>query len=300
VGGDSERARLLRRAISIAVDYEEFIAIFNNGRGLTAQEVLPPGIFGHQEGGFNPYTFTKKDGRLQRKPIDEAKALMAQAGYPNGIDNKSGKPLVLYFDSAAAGPDAKPRLNWLRKQLKKLGVQLVLRVTDYNRFQEKMRKGTGQLFMWGWNADYPDPENFFFLLHGPESKVDHGGENAANYNNPEFNALFEKMKNMTNGPERQKVIDRMTAILQQDAPWIFGYFPKSFSLYHDWYHNVKPNLMANNTLKYKRIDPKVRLQKRVAWNEPVVWPLWLVLVLAITLLIPAVRMHRQRERSSAR
>jgi len=59
VGGESQRARLLRRAISIAVDYEDYISIFANGRGVAAQGVIPPGIFGHIEGeaGINPYVY---------------------------------------------------------------------------------------------------------------------------------------------------------------------------------------------------------------------------------------------------
>ncbi|MEO5343239.1 MAG: ABC transporter substrate-binding protein [Gammaproteobacteria bacterium SHHR-1] len=299
VGGDSERARLLRRAISIAVDYEEYIAIFANGRGLTAQGPLPPGIFGHRDGDINGYVFDAKEGQPQRKPLAEAERLMAQAGYPGGIDQQSGKPLVLYFDVAASGPDAKARLGWLRKQFAKLGIQLVLRSTDYNRFQEKMRKGTGQMFWWGWNADYPDPENFFFLLYGPQGKVEQGGENASNYANPEFDRLFEQMKNMTNGPERQRIIDQMLEILRRDAPWIWGYFPKAFSLHHGWYYNVKPNLMANNTLKYKRVDAAQRQQMRQQWNAPVLWPLAAALILLILLVLPAIRSHRQRERSRA-
>ncbi|QFY88130.1 ABC transporter substrate-binding protein [Magnetovirga frankeli] len=299
VGGDSERARLLRRAISIAVDYEEYIAIFANGRGLTAQGPLPPGIFGHRDGDINGYVFDAKEGQPQRKPLAEAERLMAQAGYPGGIDQQSGKPLVLYFDVAASGPDAKARLGWLRKQFAKLGIQLVLRSTDYNRFQEKMRKGTGQMFWWGWNADYPDPENFFFLLYGPQGKVEQGGENASNYANPEFDRLFEQMKNRVNGPERQQIIDQMLEILRQDAPWIWGYFPKAFSLHHGWYYNVKPNLMANNTLKYKRVNAAQRQQMRQQWNAPVLWPLGAALILLILLVLPAVRSHRQRERSRA-
>ena len=59
IGGDSERARLLRRAISIAVDYEEYISIFANGRGKPAQGPIPPGIFGNVQGeaGINPYVY---------------------------------------------------------------------------------------------------------------------------------------------------------------------------------------------------------------------------------------------------
>ena len=89
-------------------------------------------------------------------------------------------------------------LDWMRRQFEKINVQLVIRDTDYNRFQDKIRKGNAQIFEWGWNADYPDPENFLFLLHGPQGKVTAQGENAANYENPEFDRLFERMKNMPN------------------------------------------------------------------------------------------------------
>jgi ABC-type transport system substrate-binding protein len=301
IGGDSERARLLRRAISIAVDYEEYISIFANGRGVAAQGPIPPGIFGHREGeaGVNHYVYAWRDGRAQRRDLGEARALLAKAGYPRGRDPASGQALTLYFDTTATGPDDKARLNWMRKQLDKLGVQLVIRATDYNRFQEKMRTGTGQLFMWGWNADYPDPENFLFMLYGPNSKVDGGGENAANYANPEFDALFERMKNMDDGPERQEVIDQMVEIVRRDAPWAWGFYPKAFSLHHAWLGNLKPNLMANNTLKYRRLDPELRARRREEWNQPVVWPLWLIAGAVAGGLLPAVRVVRRRERSKA-
>ena len=300
VGGDSEQSRLLRRAISIAVDYEEYISIFANGRGLAAQGPVPPGIFGNIQGeaGVNPYVYDWKFGEPKRKDIEVALELMKQAGYPGGIDPKTKKPLILNFDTPSAGPDAKAQLNWMRKQYQKLGIQLVIRATDYNRFQEKMRNGTSQIFQWGWNADYPDPENFFFLLYGPNAKVKHHGENAANYSNPEFDRLFEKMKNIQNGPERLATIKEMTKIAQQDAPWLWGFHPKAFSLFHDWYRNVKPNLMANNLLKYRRVVSEDRQAKREAWNKPNYWPLILIGLFLMASLIPAVVAFRKRERSA--
>ncbi|HFD78950.1 MAG TPA: peptide ABC transporter substrate-binding protein [Gammaproteobacteria bacterium] len=297
VGGYSKRARLLRRAISIAMDYEEYISIFANGRGIPAQGPLPPGIFGYVGGraGIDPYVYDWTPQGPRRKPISEARRLLAEAGYPDGRDLESGKPLVLYLDTTGGGPDDSARLNWIRKQFAKLDIQLQIRNTDYNRFQDKMLKGTAQIFQWGWNADYPDPENFLFLLYGRNGKVEHQGENAANYANPEFDRLFERMSNMDNGPERQRVIDRMVEILRRDAPWVFGFFPKQFVLYHGWYHNAKPNLMANNTLKYRRIDPLLREQKRREWNRPILWPLGLLALLLVVAILPAVIAYRRRE-----
>ena len=301
VGGDSERARLLRQAIAIAIDFEEFISIFRNGRGEVAQGPLPPGIFGNRSGeaGVNPVTHRWQHGDLQRRSIDEANRLLAEAGYEDGRDPATGGPLILYYDTPAAGPDSKSMLQWYRKQLDKLGIELVIRSTDYNRFQEKMLKGTAQIYTWGWNADYPDPENFFFLLYGPNGKVESKGENASNFSNREFDNLFLQMKDMPNGAERQQVIDRMVEILRHESPWLFGFFPKAFSLHHAWYRNAKPHLMANNTLKYKRVDGETRAAAQRRWNQAVLWPIALLSAVLVISIIPAVRGFRARERSRA-
>jgi oligopeptide transport system substrate-binding protein len=296
VGGNSEQARKLRQAITIAVDYDEYISIFMNGRGLPAQGFLPPGIFGYAEGepGHNPYLYDWQDGKLQHKTIEVAKQLMAEAGYANGIDPKTKESLILYFDTGLASVDDRPRSTWYRKQLEKLGVKLVIRATDYNRFQEKIRNGNTQIFTWGWNADYPDPENFFFLLYGGNSKVKFGGENAVNYQNPTFDKLFEAMRNMDNSEQRYQLIQQMQEILRHDAPIGFGFHPKRFSLFHSWYQNLKPNSMANNELKYMRINSAARTQKRLAWNKPIFWPLGVGALLLVLALIPAINAYRRR------
>jgi len=297
VGGDSQAARKLRQAISIAVDYEEYISIFSNGRGIPAQSPIPPGIFGFQQGevGINHTVYAWKEGKAVRKPLSEAKRLLAEAGYKNGVNSKTGKTLILYLDATGSGPDSKARLAWWRKQFAKLDIQLVIRSTDYNRFRSKMNKGTAQMFMWGWNADYPDPENFLFLLYGPNGKVKTQGENAANYSNPKFDRLFEKMKDMPSSPARQAVINEALDILQNDSPWLWGLHPKGFSLHHDWYFNSKPNAMSHNTLMYKRIDPKLRKQRQNEWNQPIVWPLVVSFLLLLLTLVPAWRAWKKSE-----
>ena len=300
VGGYSEPASKLRRAIAIAVDYEEYISIFLNGRGVPGQSPIPPGIFGHLEGeeGINRQVYRLDNGKPVRRSLDQAKRLLAEAGYKNGIDPKTGQPLILYLDTSGSGPDSKSQLAWWRKQFEKLDIQLVIRNTDYNRFRAKVSKGTAQMYEWGWNADYPDPENFLFLLYGPNGKVVSQGENASNYSNKQFDTLFEKMKDMSNGPERQEIINQMVSILRHDSPWLWGFYPKSFSLQHAWYFNSKPNAMAHNTLMYKRIDHELRKQKRHEWNKPVVWPIGVLMILLLLSILPAWRIWRRSETES--
>ena len=300
VGGYTERARKLRQAIAIAVDQEENISIFANGQGIAAQGPIPPGIFGYRddESGIDSYVYDWVDGAPRTKPISAARQLLAEAGYPNGRDAQTGEPLVLYFDVTNRGPDSKAQFDWVRKQFQKLNIQLVVRSTDYNRFQEKMRSGTAQIFQWGWNADYPDPENFLFLLYGPNGKSLFSGENAANYQNPAFDKLFEQMRVLPDGEQRQQIIDQMVEIARHDAPWIWGFHPKRFTLFHAWNKNIKTHLMANNTMKYQRIDVALREKLQKQWNQPLWWPLWLTALMILLVLLPAWRLYLRRKYQS--
>ena len=107
------------------------------------------------------------------------------------------------------------------------------------------------------------------------------------------------MKNMDNGPARQAVMDKITTLLQQDAPWMWGFHPKSFGLSHAWMKNGKPNQMANNGLKYQRLDTALRAQKRADWNGAVVWPFVLLVIVLVLLAWLGVRAWKRSEAAVA-
>jgi ABC-type oligopeptide transport system substrate-binding subunit len=289
VGGYDEQHRKLRQAIAIAVNMDEYISIFLNGRGMIAQQPIPPDIFGYISGkaGMNADVYDWVNGHPQRKPLTYAKQLLAEAGYPNGISRKTGKPLVLTYDAiSSGGADERSQFDWLQKQFAKLNIQLIVNDTNYNRFQEKMRTGNAQLFMWGWGADYPDPENFLFILYGPNGKVKYGGENASNYNNATFNQLFEQMKNMPDTPARLAIILQMDKIFQQDLPWFGAFNVQTYQLVHSWVIPRKPNAMSYNTLKYSRIEPQQRDSLQQRWNQPHWLAIWVSLIVLLLLILP--------------
>lgn len=302
VGGTSIKARKLRQAISIVINFDEYIAIFYNGRGLPAQGPIPIGIFGYQEGetGINPFVYHWQDGRRSRRSLNDARQLMVEAGYPNGRDPKTGRALILNYDvPIKAGPDEKSELEWMMKQFAKLGIDLTVRGTQYNRFQEKMRAGNAQIFSWSWIGDYPDPENFLSLLYGKNGKVKFGGENAANYSNPEYDRLFDMMKNGDNNPKRLEIIKKMLEIVRRDAPWVWGMNPETFVLTHSWISSIKTNPMNINTLKFVAIDVPLRNKLREQWNKPVLWPLGVIILAIIVLLFPMIWVWQHREKSPA-
>ncbi|MBO9685006.1 ABC transporter substrate-binding protein [Roseateles chitosanitabidus] len=302
---DEARHRKLRQALSIAIDWEEgYGRIFKNRGGVTAFGPVPPGVFGSREaqrGFFNPVTHKIVDGQVQRRSLDDAKQLMAEAGYPDGRDAKTGQPLVLNYDfMRTVTPEVKAENDWLVKQFAKLGIQLDVRATDYNQFQEKVRQGKHQVFWWGWFADYPDAENFLFLLYGPNSKSLHEGENSANYENLEYDRLFKQVQVLDDGPEKQKVIDRMVEIVQQDAPWAFGYWAWTGQAYQSWVHNGKPSIVIRDPVRYYRIDPARRAALQSEWNHPVWWPLLVLVVGGVAIVWMTRRSFQARETATAR
>lgn len=302
------RNKKLRQAISIAIDWEEWSQIFPKDAGDTAMSPLPPGIFGSREGtpeGVNPVTHRwvgdPKSGRAVRRGIEEAKKLMVEAGYPNGRDAKTGKPLVVNYDYyAPATPERKPRLDWVVRQFAKIDIQLEVRATDNNQFQDKVRKGKYQVFWLGWLADYPDAENFLFLLYGPTGKTKHDGENTANYENPEYDRLFVQMKTLPDGPQKQALIDRMVKIVQDEAPWTMGYFPYTSAASQRWVKNFKPAILTRDHGQYLRLDVADRVASLKAWNQPLWWPIVALLAAGGALVWAAVRALRRRERMNAR
>ncbi|MCK9686484.1 ABC transporter substrate-binding protein [Scleromatobacter humisilvae] len=301
---EAERHRKLREAISIAIDWEEFAKVFPYRAGPAAMGPIPAGIFGSRQqtaAGVNPVTHRLVGGVPVRRSIEDARALMVEAGYPGGRDAATGRPLVLNYDFyALPTPERKIEIDWVVRQFAKLDIQLEVRATDNNQFQDKIRKGKHQVFWTGWNADYPDAENFLVLFYGPNSKSLSDGENQSNYRNPRYDALFEEMRSLPDGPRKQALIDQMVDMLRQDAPWSWGYFPYSSDAVQHWVYNSKAALLIRDHGRYLRIDVDERRRAQAEWNRPVWWPM-VVLTLAFAgLLLLAVQSFRRRERLNAR
>jgi hypothetical protein len=161
---------------------------------------------------------------------------------------------VLNYDfQRAVTPEIKAENDWMVKQFAKLGIQLEIRATDYNQFQDKMLKGKHQIFWWGWLADYPDAENFLFLLYGPNSKSLHEGENAPTTRTRSTTACTAAAdagrRPGEAGGDRPDGGHRAPG-----RAWAWGYWPYVALAFQPWVHNGKPSILVRDLAKYYRID----------------------------------------------
>ena len=274
-----ERARKLRQAMSLVIDSEEYTRIFTNGRGIPAQSPLPPGLFGYDDAYDNPF---------RQVDLDRARELMIEAGYPGGIDPATDQPLKLSFDTYDTSAQGLLQYRFFTDAWRQLGIDVQVEATNYNQFQEKVRNGAYQIFMWGWVADYPDPENFLFLLWSDLARSQSGGPNTANFMNDRFDALYLSMKSRPDGPERLQEIREMREILEVERPWIELFHREDYALFQGWLENVKPFGMSFPMTKYRNLDAVERAGLRQKWNQPVLWPLYVAIAVLVVVIIPGI------------
>jgi ABC-type transport system substrate-binding protein len=276
--------KTLRQALSLAYDSDLYNEIYLNGRAINAQGPLPPGVFGYDPEFRNPY---------KTRNLARAKELMAAAGYPGGIDVKTGARLELTYDIGSDSVRAREAATFDMRCFEELGIRMKLQVNTFSQYLTRTHKGTYQMTSSGWLADYPDAENFLQLLYGPNAPPN---PNHSAFSNAEYDGLYERMKVMEDTPEREAVIRRMVGIAVEECPWIFNIHTPSYVLRHSWYENGKAHSISGNYKKYLRVDPEARRTYREAENRPEYRAALYALLLLMVIAVPAMAMTYRRRR----
>ena len=234
----------LRQALSCAFDPDVLVQYYN-GRVAPIYGPIP-----HPMAGFKP------EPTAYSYNLEKAKQLLAEAGYPDGIDPETGRRLVLTLELGAA-TGVQQKVDLLADLFEKIGVVLKGGYNNWPTFLDKMDRRQAQMFELGWVADYPDPENFLQLFYSDNASP---GPNHANYANPEFDQLYEQMRTLFPGDEKDRLCEQMADIVIEDCPWIFKYQPMSYALKHNWLKNFKNHDFPYGMGKYRRVD-------NILWNE---------------------------------
>ena len=227
----------LRQALNCAFNGQAWERFYNN-RVEAANGAVPRCVMGYSDQPF-PYRYN----------LELAKQLLAEAGYPEGMDPKTGRRLVLTLDLGRASQDMRETVELLTAFYAKIGVQLQAQYHNWPVFLKRVSERRSQLFRMGWSGDYSDPENFMMLFY---SKNVSPGANRVNYVNPAFDAVFEQAIREPDSGRRVAHWAAAQAIVREDCPWLFLHFPKAYSLCHRRVLNYRPTDFVDGTEKYLR------------------------------------------------
>ncbi|NLZ91989.1 MAG: ABC transporter substrate-binding protein, partial [Clostridiales bacterium] len=108
-----------------------------------------------------------------------------------------------------------------QQQMKEAGIELELKHMEGAALFEAMEKGDATFFRLGWVVDYPDPDNFLYVLLNSANFGPLG--NFTLYRNPEFDRLTNEARLETDPEERRRMYQEAERIAVEDAPWLFVY-----------------------------------------------------------------------------
>ena len=228
----------LRQALTSAMNTAEWIELYNH-RILRPTSPIPPGVAGHSDTP-PPFPFD----------LDRARRLLAEAGYPDGIDPETGRRLRLALElGSAENPEMRQSAELFVSFMDRIGVVVEPSYNNWPVFLDKLDRRQVQLYRLAWVADYPDAENFLQLFYSPNQSP---GPNHSNYSDDQFDALYERARVMKDSPERTALYEKMAALVNADCAWILDGVSIDFTLNQPWVRNDKYHAFPYGMDKYRR------------------------------------------------
>jgi ABC-type transport system substrate-binding protein len=226
------RMRQVRQAINYGFDRNKMILYLRNSLGIPAQSgFVPVGLPSFDSTQVKGYTY------------DPAKArkLLAEAGFRGGdLPQIRLLTISVYSDIA----------EFIAKQLEDIGFRVNVEVVQKSLLLELTSSSRALFFRGSWIADYPDAENYLSVFYSKNPAP----PNYTRYNNPAFDAAFEKALAETNDSLRYRLYREADQIMIRDAPVVPLWYDVVVRLVQPWVEGFHPN--ALNLLELRRV--KVR------------------------------------------
>jgi ABC-type transport system substrate-binding protein len=249
LGGYTPEKIALRRAISMGYNLEEAIRVLYYGRAHPASGPIPPDV-----AGYDPALKTT----AQLYDPAAARALLDKYGYKDRDGDgfrelPDGKPLTIERWSVPSSSQRQGDELWQRN-MNAIGLRIEFKKDKLPELRKLARQGKIPMRGDGWNADYPDAENFMQLLYGPNI----GQANYSRFNLPEFNKLYDEARQLPDSPQRTKLFDRMTELVVAYAPWRVTINDLEDTFAYPWARYYVPHPIRSQVWAYIDIDEAAR------------------------------------------
>ncbi len=229
------RLRKIRQAINYGFDRRKMVLYLRNSLGTPAESgFVPMGLPSFDTNAVKGYHY---DPAL-------AKQLLAEAGFPGG----KGLPVVklqtiaIYADMA----------NFIAKQLEESGIPVQVDVVQKSLLLTMTASSTTAFFRGSWIADYPDAENYLSVFYSKNPAP----PNYTRYQNPAFDALFEKAIAEPDDSLRYRLYQQADQEMMKDAPVVPLWYDKVVRLVQPGVQQFTPNALNLLELRYVKLTPR--------------------------------------------
>lgn len=194
--------KLVRQAINLALNRAAYVEAIYLGNAIPAVNPIPPSMWS--------YDVSAKSSSYDP---ERAKALLKQAGFPNGFETSLWWPPI----SRPYNPNGKKMAELIQADLAKIGIKARLETYDWSAYLDKARKGEHEMILMGWTGDNGDPDNFMGTLLGCGAV--RGGSNVARWCHKPFESAVTKARETNDLAKRTKFYVDAQKIFREEAPW---------------------------------------------------------------------------------
>ena len=195
--------KLVRQALSIAIDKSAIIRAVFQGAGKSAKNPIPPTMWS--------YNNAVKDYAYD--PV-KAKAMLAKAGFPNGFSTDIwAMPVQRPYN-----PNARRMAEIIQANWAKIGVKAKIVTYEWGEYLKRSKSGEHQTILLGWTGDNGDPDNFLHVLLGCAAAK--SGPNRARWCHQPFDNLLMQAKVTTSIAKRTALYMKAQVIFKEQAPWV--------------------------------------------------------------------------------
>jgi dipeptide transport system substrate-binding protein len=193
----------VRKALDMAINKKAIVDTVYLSSGVAAKNPIPPSMWSYND--------KVKDDTYDP---EAAKKMLAEAGYPNGLETDLWAMPV----QRPYMPNAKRVAELMQADLAKIGVKAEIKTYEWGEYRKRMQAGEHQLGLMGWTGDNGDPDNFLHTLLGCAS-AQTNGSNVAKFCYKPFDDLVTKAKVTTDQAERTKLYEQAQAVFKEQSPW---------------------------------------------------------------------------------
>ena len=210
--------RRVRQAICLAIDRRRFLREVYGEMAELSIGPIPPGVLGY-DAGERGYDYDP----------DRARALLQDAGYGNGFDTE-----VWWPQSVSSAVEC------LKEDLAAVGIRAEFRYVEAEEMERGLRLRTVPIAGRDWYADYPDPDNFTYVLFNSCNR----DLFISTYSNDEVDRLTGEARSVMNREQRDGIYREVTKLLLEDAPCAFLAHRRSFVAHRSDLEGVTLHLLS--------------------------------------------------------
>ncbi|MBI2907612.1 MAG: ABC transporter substrate-binding protein [Chloroflexi bacterium] len=238
----------VRQAVTLALDKYEFVKVINPGFFGVGGFMPPGGPWALSDEELGKQIGYAKTGPAKDAERAQAKKVLAEAGFPNGLDFELETRTAQEYTNVAV---------WMKDQFEKVGMRASIKPVESAAYYDHLTKSSFQIMSSANGLDADDPDIIFGMTFLKDS-----GKNYGKFYSAEFDKMFDQQSTSLDAAKRKEIVRQMQLLLHKEVPYpVLGWKNRTLGVwkkvknYAPWTNNARLGAVGRH--EYTWLDPNL-------------------------------------------